>query len=377
MKIPIIIPAYEPDDRLTALLKELDKAGLGPIVLVDDGSGKEYERFFPDVTGGQCSLLKHAENLGKGRALKDAFNYLLNEGDVDGCVTVDSDGQHGVEDIKKCMEAFENNPQTLVLGSRNFDLPNVPLKSRIGNKLTHHVCKWLCGVDVADTQTGLRVIPENFMRRLLNTPGERFEFETNMLLESRGRVEIAEVPIETLYDSPKGHKTHFDPIKDSIRIYKIFAREFCGFLLSSMSSGLIDLALFAAFCGALKNMGLTQRIVTATCLARILSAIYNYTLNYKVVFKSDEKHKVSAAKYFALAAVQMGLSAFFVSVGTSMATAVPKVAVKAVVDVVLFFAGYKIQQEHVFQNTGCAAYGADRKYCGRKSLEKVLRDWGE
>lgn len=350
MRIPIIIPAYEPDENLLALCRSLIENQLEDIILIDDGSGAAYWEIFETAQKRYgCMVLRHAVNMGKGRALKDAFNFLLNERtDLLGCVTADSDGQHTAKDIKKCMEALEQGGNCLVLGCRDFNQPDVPFKSRFGNKLTQKVCKGLCGISVSDTQTGLRAIPKAFMEYLLNTSGERFEFETNMLLESKGRVEIAEVTIETIYDSKTEHRTHFDPIKDSIRIYKIFGRMFFKFLISSLSSSLLDLWLFALFCSMLIGINPQWYVALATILARILSAVYNYLVNYAVVFKSKEKHGRSAAKYFGLAIIQMCMSALLVTVGVRIFYMVTELAVKIVVDVILFFISYVIQNRYIF-----------------------------
>lgn len=350
MNIPIIIPAYEPDERLIELLKKLQDNDLGPVVIVDDGSGEKYQHIFSQAHDmHHCHVLKHARNLGKGRALKNAFNYLLTKEDIGGCLTVDSDGQHGISDIKNCIKMFEENPHKLILGCRNFDLPNVPAKSKFGNKLTHNICKWLCGINLSDTQTGLRAIPKDFMAYLLNTPGERFEFETNMLLESRNLVEIKEVPIETIYDSKDEHTTHFDPIGDSIKIYRIFGKEFLKFVVSSLSSSILDLILFSAFCGIFRTLMPLWYITAATVLARIISAIYNYLINYKFVFQSNAKHSISNVKYFLLAIIQMSLSAFLVTVCTKLLTTFSEVGIKIIIDTLLFFFSYKIQQKYIFQ----------------------------
>lgn len=350
--IAVVIPAYKPDDALLVLCHKLTETGITDIIIVDDGSGKEYERIFQEAKDYyHCTVLKHASNLGKGRALKDAFNYLLTEETfcIIGCVTVDSDGQHDISDIKRCMEALEENPQNLILGCRNFDSFNVPVKSRVGNKLTRNVCKWLCGLDISDTQTGLRAVSIEFMRYLLNTPGERFEFETNMLLECRNRVEIKEIPIKTIYDSKDKHTTHFDPIRDSLKIYKIFGKEFLKFLVSSLSSSVLDLCLFSLFCGFLKIISPLWYIAASTICARIISATYNYLINYKIVFCSNTKHNISYVKYFILAVIQMSLSAFFVTVCSRIFPILQEVGVKIVVDTLLFFLSYKIQQKYIFR----------------------------
>ena len=249
-RIPIVIPSYEPDEKLCILLDGLKKNGFTEVVIVDDGSeGEEYRQIFEKAYGEfGYTVLHHAVNLGKGRALKTAFNYcILTYPDAIGCVTIDSDGQHTPEDIRKCMEMLKKNPNHLILGCRDFYSDNVPKKSRYGNTITRRVCSAVCGVKVSDTQTGLRAIPKAFMAELLNTRGERFEFETNMLIDSKDKYPITEVPIETVYDSVEDHQTHFDPIKDSIRIYKIFGGRFVKFLFSSLSSSVIDLILFSVF----------------------------------------------------------------------------------------------------------------------------------
>ena len=191
--IPIIIPAYEPDERLLELLKDLSESRLGPVIIVDDGSGEQYSDIFTEAenylktTGGV--LLRHEVNRGKGRALKTAFAHVLDhEPDAIGCVTADSDGQHSVECITKCMNALSERPDNLILGVRDFSGEEVPFKSRFGNNLTIKICSFLCGVKVTDTQTGLRGIPRAFMRDLLDVEGERFEFETRMLIVINPRI---------------------------------------------------------------------------------------------------------------------------------------------------------------------------------------------
>jgi putative flippase GtrA len=218
------------------------------------------------------------------------------------------------------------------------------------------VLSYVSGVRVSDTQTGLRGIPRAFMRDLLDVPGERFEFETQMLLETAGRYPIEEVPIRTIYDSKENHQTHFNPLKDSVRIYRILGAKFIKYLFASLSSCVIDLVLFALFCRLLKGamptapapLNRIPYVAAATILARVLSATYNFTMNYKVVFRSREKVGGSAAKYIALALVQMLLSAVLVTGGTALLPMLPEVLVKAVVDTVLFLVSYYVQRKYVF-----------------------------
>ena len=177
-RIPVIIPAYEPDEKMIRLLQTLQEAGIERIVVVDDGSGNEYRNLFEQAKQLGAIVLTHAVNLGKGRALKTAFNEVLNRyPEAIGAITADSDGQHTPACIQKCMEAMEKEPEKLILGCRNLDQGNVPAKSEWGNKITRQVLKYLCGVAVSDTQTGLRGIPAAFMRHLMNVKGERAVME--------------------------------------------------------------------------------------------------------------------------------------------------------------------------------------------------------
>jgi len=354
-EIPIIIPAYEPDDRLPALLEELMSSGIGPVVVVNDGSGPEYDKYYTEAeTKYGCILIKHAVNLGKGRALKNAFNYCINTWpDMIGCITADSDGQHTVECIRKCKDALIAEPDNLVLGVRDFSGDDIPWKSRFGNNITRVVCKLLTGLNIKDTQTGLRGIPLEFMKTCMSIVGERFEFETRMLVESKEKCDITQVPIKTIYDSKENHTTHFNPVKDSIRIYKIFGGMFIKFVFSALSSSVIDLVLFSVFCGLLKGAFGTESVLyvtVATVLARIISATYNYLINYRVVFKSSADHRKSAIRYATLAIIQGTCSAVLVTLGVKLLPAAPELLVKIVVDVVLFFISYTIQREVVYKN---------------------------
>ena len=201
-EIPVIIPSYEPDGKLPALLQELSDGGFENIIIVDDGSGEAYKSIFDEADSfSSVTLLHHAVNMGKGRALKTAFDYVLcHFPDAIGAITADSDGQHSPECITACAEALIANPEALIMGCRNFDGDDVPARSQFGNKLTRRVMKYLVGVSVSDTQTGLRGISASFMKSLLTLKGERFEFETNMLMETKKLgIQIIEVPIKTIY----------------------------------------------------------------------------------------------------------------------------------------------------------------------------------
>lgn len=220
MDTVILIPAYKPDEALVATVTELSEKGYD-ILVVDDGSGKDYQRIFRAVVP-LATVLRKKENHGKGAALKSGFDYLIkHRPDCRFVITADADGQHKTTDIVR-MDAYLHEFGGFVIGSREF-VGAVPLRSKFGNSVTREVFALVSGTRVGDTQTGLRGFETALLPWLISVPGERYEYEMNILLDAAARrIPICEIPIETLYEAGNP-SSHFDPIKDSIKIYRCIA----------------------------------------------------------------------------------------------------------------------------------------------------------
>lgn len=355
MKTLIVIPALNPPLDLIQYIEKLRQSGLEDILIVDDGSRSECGYIFEQLRDKQgCQILTHAKNLGKGRALKNAFNYFLtmpNVEEYNGIVTADSDGQHRVEDVLSMVETISNYPDSLILGCRDFDSENVPPKSKFGNKLTKLVFKLLYGRKITDTQTGLRGFPKAILHEMLEISGERFEYETKMLIHTFDKsIPIKEITIETIYFDGNA-ETHFNPIKDSLRIYKVIFASFFKYLLSSLSSFLVDIGLFQLFLWISLSVGIHRGallILLSTILARIISSYFNFTMNKNFVFDGEKRIYKTIVKYYSLAAFQMLLSAAMVTVVWNMFSG-SETAIKIVVDTILFLASYQVQRRWVFR----------------------------
>lgn len=219
-QIVFLIPSYQPTAMLCDLLAELRRASPSHIVVVDDGSGADYAPVFQkarQVAG--TTLLTHAVNLGKGAALKHGMKYILvHRPDCAGIVTADADRQHAVADILSVADELRKNPRNVILGARRFDTA-VPLRNRFGNAVSRYAYRFLIGLNLGDTQTGLRGIPRRLMELCLDIRANRYEFETEQLiLIQASRIPVQEIPIETIYiDSNRD--SHFRPLGDSARIY--------------------------------------------------------------------------------------------------------------------------------------------------------------
>lgn len=357
--ILVVIPSLNPDEKMISLLADLKAGGFPNVLVVNDGSGPEYDSYFrraEEEFG--CTVLRHAINFGKGRALKTAFNHFLNEyPDFDGLVMVDSDGQHRIADIQACCRALLERPDALILGSRNFRQEGVPFKSRYGNIITRNVFRLLCGVKISDTQTGLRALSPALAKRFLTTAGDRFEYEMNMLIDcAEDRIPIVEVPIETVYIEENA-SSHFHPIRDSLKIYAVFGK----FLFSSVSSFLVDIVMFSMLTWVIRltvpewlstdvpYLKITVAILVATAAARIISSLWNYLVNRKIVFQSNANGAVTLLKYYLLAAVILFLSAQGVSLFTHL-TGWNSTVVKIPIDMILFLVSFPIQKFWVFRS---------------------------
>ncbi len=343
-----VIPALNPDTKFLKVVNSLVDAGFEHIIIVDDGSDEAHKSFFERATEyPQCCLLKHARNLGKGRALKTAFNHFLNEfGEMKGIVTVDADDQHHIEDIIRCSLKLLEEPDALILGSRDFKGAHVPRANKMGNRITSFVMTFLCGIRISDTQTGLRAMSGDNARIFLDIAGERFEYETNMLIETKRQgIRIVETPIRTVYIE-QNRSSHFNPLIDSFRIYVLILK----YLSASLGSVVIDLSVFTVMMMALKGQTLEIRVPVSTVTARIASSLFNYSVNRKYVFRSEHSVSQTILKYYLLAGIQILLSTGGVYLLVRSLPAVNSTFLKACVDTILFFVSFQIQREWVFRN---------------------------
>lgn len=348
-RLAIVLPSLNPDAKFTTVVDGLIEKGFKSIVIVDDGSRDDEQHFFESAAAyPQCHVLHHGVNKGKGRALKTAFHFVLeNLPEAEGVITIDGDGQHLADDIIACGNVMLQNPDKVVLGCRDFNLPGVPPRSVAGNKTTARLFRICYGIKLSDTQTGLRAIPRACLERFCAIEGERFEYETNMLLNmKRMRIGFIEQPIETVYD-PDDYSSHYDAVKDSWRIFKVMFK----FLLSSLGSTLIDLGVFYIVMKLLSGFFGGYAELAATVIARASSSFINFNTNNTVVFGNKGHYRRALVRYYCLCIPQMLISAGLVTLLNGLlSNSAPIIAtvIKFCVDTVLFFISYSIQREWVF-----------------------------
>ncbi len=342
----VLVPAYEPDGRLLALVRDLRTAGTtrgdfggGPrVVVVDDGSGPAHAALFDRVEAAGAVVLRHSPNRGKGYALRRGFAVVAEAFPGHDVVCADSDGQHVVADILRVAAEVARQGDAIVLGARQF-VGSVPARSRLGNEATRRVFGLLTGLPLRDTQTGLRGYPASSLGWLGTVPGDRFEYEMNALLASRrAGHRMVEVPIETVY-LEGNESSHFRPLVDSVRVYAPLLR----FAASSIGAFALDLTLVLALQAA------TGNLLLAVVGARVGSSAVNFAVNRRLVFREGRSVDLahSALRYYSLAVALLACNYVMLRALTT-GVGLPLLAAKLVTELGLFVVSYLAQKGHVF-----------------------------
>ena len=351
--VSVILPTFDPTEGLLTVVREVKNQGFTSLIVVNDGSRSDRKPLFDELAGIEgCVVLAHEVNRGKGAALKTGMAYFMdNCPDGIGVVSIDDDGQHLPEDVRRCAEGMAASG-AMTLGVRDLRGPEVPGKSRIGNKVMELIFQIMAGIRISDTQTGLRAIPRKVVPALLDVPGNRFEYETNVLLAAKKLgIEIEEVPIRTVYlEGNKG--THFRAFADSLAIAFQFAKYAAGSLLSS-GIDLLGFYIILRFVSGSMTPDRWFAILVSTVLARAISSSFNFFFNKTIVFGNTGQSTIkAAAKYFGLCGISMLLSSQLVALLANLppiSTAAWITAVKIMADSVLFVMNYFVQKKWVYQ----------------------------
>lgn len=366
MKYALLIPCYEPDGHLIRLTEDLRNSSGADFYMVNDGSGIHWEPVFRSLKELGANVISYPENRGKGYALRRGIEEISRSGrHYSYIITADADGQHSPEDIQKIASAAEaslmensgRGDAPLLIGTRDFTGKNVPLRSRFGNRFSSVYFKFVTGVTLPDTQSGLRAIPERLFELALGTPGDRYDYEMNFLIAAADSVRT--VPIHTVYES--GNKTsHFRPVADSVRIYKTPLR----YIAVSALSAAVDLSLFTILTAAFGT--LANGLFAATVSARLASGVLNFILNRKWSFASirsaDGSAWRQAARYAILFCSQMFLS--FALVALLAFLPFPVTLIKMAGDSALALFSYYAQHSWVFK--------ADSSSAGQKESKESI-----
>jgi len=336
----ILIPAYNPSDAIIHLISDIKSLCSCTVVIINDGSSDNCNYIFSQLKSlNQVIVIAHKSNLGKGQALKTGLSYIIEHlPQVNGIITADADGQHSPKDIIRILSESKHQSYSvnyLLLGTRAFS-GKVPLRSKIGNLITEKFFQLVTRTRITDTQTGLRYLSIDLAQKCASIESNGYEFETEMLLlATREKCTIKPIDIETIYIDDNS-SSHFNPLRDSIKIYWTLLR-FTGI---SISSAFIDYLLFYLVLLS------TDSIIKSFVIARFISACYNYTMSKRIVFKSkDESHK-SIVKYITLVIFLLVSSIVLTKLLTLFG--ISTMYAKFIAECLLFIASFLVQKFFVF-----------------------------
>lgn len=335
-----VIPAYQPDQVLVDVTGAMVSRGFS-VVIVDDGSDPACNAFFQEA-GQQAVVLHHEKNRGKGAALRTALQYIADNfsGEYT-VVTVDADGQHKADDAVRVTEEADAHPSALVLGRRDFT-QKVPFKSAAGNTSVRILFMLSTGKRLYDTQTGLRAFTGDLIPEMLAIPGNRYEYEMNVLLDFAGRKKpILEVGIETIYVDGNA-KTHFRPFLDSVRI----CRDILKFSASSLIGFLTDILFLHLFLFLFKDIPFCLELSNVS--ARVISASVNFTLNRVLVFHSKKPLIPTLLEYALLAVTILILNTLLLKLLAEV-LGIQVTLAKIITEITMFSLSFLVQKLFIFR----------------------------
>lgn len=336
-QIYILIPAYQPSAGFPDLVKRIRTESKLPVVVVDDGGGVGYREIFDKLAAEDgVDVIRNAVNLGKGAALKNGINYILTRHpEAVGIVTADADGQHAIKDIIAVADELRANPAALVMGCRTFG-STTPLRSRFGNGVSRVLYRFLLGVKVSDTQTGLRGLSRAIAEASLAIKSNRYEFESEQLtLPGTIGTAIREAPIETIYEENNA-SSHFDPLRDSARIYFVVLR----YASASIMTALIDLIVFMML------ISLSVGVVPANLGSRAVALCFQFLMLRSFVFKTG-----GGLAKFALFVGYVGLTGLASGIlqeALTDFTGAPVIVSKLLVDTAIFIFNFLFLRDIMF-----------------------------
>ena len=342
MSCLLIIPAYEPNESLvdvvTQTLAQAEQRAFALTALViNDGSSADCDPIFEQLEAIEnVTLLTQPTNQGKGAALKLGFAYALEQpsDEVSFIVTADADGQHLPQDILNVAQRSDETKKT-ILGVRSFD-SSVPLRSRFGNILTRYLFLLIQGFDIQDTQTGLRAVRRQDLRLISGIAYNRYEYETEMLTALVGATAIEQVPITTVYE-PGNPTSHFNPIRDSVRIYWVLLRYILTISLISICEAIMVVVLTA----------LDATILATLVIARASSVILFFSIARSLVFQTSGSWFRQAVYYLLLVGVNLVFLFGFVWFAETQ-LGVPRIVATLIGNTFFFSINFVVQRNFIF-----------------------------
>jgi glycosyltransferase involved in cell wall biosynthesis len=232
MNTCVLIPVYNHEHAVAAVVEAVLAQQLH-CVLIDDGSSAVCALVLDALAGQypeQVSLVRHAENRGKGAAVMSGFHAAHKAG-FSHALQVDADGQHCVADAARFLELARQHPQAIIVGYPIYD-ESVPALRLYARYLTH-VWVWIntLSFQIRDSMCGFRLYPLAPVLALASRRqlGQRMNFDTDILVRLVWDG-VKVVNIGTRVGYPSDGVSHFRVWRDNVLITRMHATLFFGML---------------------------------------------------------------------------------------------------------------------------------------------------
>ncbi|WP_172894909.1 glycosyltransferase family 2 protein [Buttiauxella agrestis] len=223
----VVIPCYNHGATIAAVVARLQPYDL-PCIIVDDGSEPATKQQLAQLTG--VTLIELESNQGKGEAVMTGLKAAAQAGFTH-AIQLDADGQHCIEDVPRFLDEARAHPASLISGTPEYD-ESVP-KSRLYGRYITHVWVWIetLSLSLKDSMCGFRVYPLAATLAVIarHCPGKRMDFDTEIMV----RLYWAGTDSRFLHTRviyPPDGVSHFDALRDNVRISWMHTRLFFGML---------------------------------------------------------------------------------------------------------------------------------------------------
>lgn len=198
MKIVAVLPVYNEQPHLVAEIAHALKSYVDEIVVVDDGSNKQFD--YSALAGQHVYLLNHLLNRGQGAALQTGTDYALRLG-ADIIIHFDADGQHRIADIPALIEPIQNGRADFVFGSRFLgQSANLPLvKKYFILPIAKIINRLFTGLRLTDAHNGLRAFSRSAAQQIHLTQDRMAHATQYPYLVKKYKIKYTEVPVKIIY----------------------------------------------------------------------------------------------------------------------------------------------------------------------------------
>lgn len=211
--ILVVVPLYNHGTTVRDVVQRCLKQH-PHVLVVDDGSSDSGSQNLSDLP---INILSHANNRGKGEAILTAADYARQH-NFSHIVTIDADAQHHPEDLPLFFAAIIQQPLAIYVGLRDFDTENIPKSSRFGRQFSNFWLRVETGCKLGDVQSGYRAYPVRVLDHLTFTD-QRYSFEVEVLVRACwAGVPLYDVPIQVYYAPGSERISHFDKLRDNLRL---------------------------------------------------------------------------------------------------------------------------------------------------------------